>query len=428
MTANSVNGGGIPVSAVPGSMHGLRVVEVGTSVAGPMCGQILGDLGAEVIKVERIGHGDDTRSWAPPFWDGVSTAFLGLNRNKRSLELDFKEPRGAEIMDKLIRSADVLIQNLRPGTLEKAGFSWERMRELNDRLVYAEMTGFGPAGPRAAEPAYDPLLQAYSGIVSMMPDTGQGPARVPLSILDKGTAFWGAIGILDALRRRDRDGVGSKVNVSLLNTALDWVSIGMLGRMAGNAPARNLGSGFPGVVPYGAFPTSDGHIFISAGSQRLWLRLLDALGVPELDSREGFGSNTDRAANRAEVDTALSEVTRAFTRDRINELLLAAGVPNSPVRSVGELPDDPQVRAIGALAPLPHPQVPGLTVVNLPVQVDGANLPHQTPPPLLGADTESVLGSLGFEADEIRGLLDAGVVATTEARAGRSVSDGTAVC
>ena len=407
----------IPTSDTPGSLHGLRVIEISTSVAGPMAAMILGDLGAEVVKVERVGHGDDTRAWNPPAWNGVSTAFLGLNRSKRSVELDYKDPRGKVILEDLVRSADVLVQNLRPGALAKAGFSWERLHELNPRLVYVEMTGFGTAGPMAGEPAYDPVLQAYSGIVAMMPAGEHGPSRVPLSILDKGTGMWAAIGALDALRRRDATGVGSLVDVSLLSTALDWVGGTIMNANAGNR-RENLGSGFPGMVPYGAFPTSDGHIFISAGNQKLWLLLVEAMGVTELNDRPGFGSNGDRSANRAEVEAAVGAVTRRFTRDDLSALLTRAGVPNAPIRPASELPGDAQVQAIGGIRDIPHPRVPDFRTVALPIQVDGAHLPAPTAPPLLGADTRDVLAGLGYDDAAIDELVAAGVVAETEVATG----------
>jgi crotonobetainyl-CoA:carnitine CoA-transferase CaiB-like acyl-CoA transferase len=400
-----------------GSLQGLTVIEMSTSVAGPMTGQILGDLGADVIKLERVGRGDDTRNWAPPYWNGVSTAFLGLNRNKKSLELDFKDPRGLEILEELLRGADVLVQNLRPGALEKAGLSWDRLRELNPRLVYCDITGYGPEGPRAQDPAYDPLLQAYTGIVSMMPTTDSGPARVPLSILDKGTAHWAVIGIMEALRHRDLTGEGRHVGVSLLHTALEWVSGGLMSTRAGSPPHGNLGSGHPGVVPYGAFPASDGHIFISAGNQTLWTRLLNAVEAPELDAREGFGSNPGRAARREEVNTALSEVTSRFDRAELMRRLTSAGVPNAPVRTLPEVLEDPQVAAVDALATLPHPKIDDLEVVNLPIRFDGACPPHRSAPPLLGADTLDVLATAGVGPDEARALLAAGVVGATEAPA-----------
>lgn len=399
----------IPVSQTPGSLHGLRVIEISTSVAGPMAAMILGDLGAEVVKVERIGAGDDTRNWNPPAWNGVSTAFLGLNRNKRSLELDYKAPRGKAILEELVRSADVLIQNLRPGAIEAAGFGWERLQELNPRLVYVEMTGFGPVGPMAGEPAYDPVLQAYSGIVAMMPPTEDGPMRVPLSILDKGTGMWAAIGVFDALRRREQTGKGSLVNVSLLNTALDWVGGSIMNANAGNKREK-LGSGFPGMVPYGAFPASDGHVFISAGNQKLWLQLIGAMGVPELNDRPGFGSNGDRSANRAEVEAAVREATSRFGRDELSALLTRARVPNAPIRPASELPGDPQVQAIGGIRTIPHPDIPDFRTVALPIQVDGAQLPIQSAPPELGADTRAVLASLGYDDADVAVLLGEGIV------------------
>lgn len=404
--------------SVPGSMVGLRVVELGTSVAGPTTGQILGDLGAEVIKVERIGTGDDTRGWAPPYWGSEPMAFLGLNRNKKSLALDFKSEQGAEVLERLLRSADVLVQNLRPGALAKAGFDTERLRELNPRLVYCEMSGFGPVGPRASEPAYDPLLQAYSGIVSML-DTGEGPPmRVPLSILDKGTGMWAVIGILDALRRRDQTGEGSHVEVSLLQTAVSWVDQKVMGARAGNPAPRNLGSGHAGVVPYGAFPVKEGYVFISAGNQTLWLRLIDALGAHHLLERPGFGSNPERAERRAEVNEAVSAATRVFEAADLLARLAKAGVPSAPVRPVHEVADDPQVQAVGLVTPLPHPQVPELEVINLPVTFDGAYLPHQCPPPELGQHTAAVLAELGFSAGEVDGMLSDGVVGSAAATVG----------
>jgi len=412
----------IPISDAPGSLAGLRVVEISTSVAGPTAAMILGELGAEVVKVERVGAGDDTRHWNPPAWNDVSTAFLGMNRAKRSVELDYKDERGKAVLERLIGSADVLIQNLRPGALAKAGFSWERLQELNPRLIYVEMTGFGTVGPMAQEPAYDPVLQAYSGIVAMMPPNESGPSRVPLSILDKGTGMWAALGVMDALRRRDTTGQGSLVNVSLLGTALDWVSGTVMNAVAGNKREK-LGSGFPGMVPYGCFPTSDGHVFISAGNQKLWLQLLEALGAPELDQQPGFGSNGARSANRAAVETAIGELTRRHKRDELSALLTRHRVPNAPIRPASELPDDPQVQAIGGLRAIPHPQVPEFRSVTIPIQVNGEQLPTPAAPPLLGADTRDVLAGLGYDETQVKELLADGVVAETEAASTSEAAD-----
>lgn len=394
----------------PGSLDGVRVVEITTSVAGPLVGQILGDLGADVIKVERVGAGDDTRAWAPPAWDGESIAFLHLNRNKRSIELDYKDERGKKILTELLRSADVLVQNLRPGALAKAGFTPEFLAELNPRLIYCDMTGFGRTGPKADEPAYDPLLQAYSGIIDMM-GTGDGPPkRVPLSVLDKGTGMWAVIGIFDALRRRDQTGKGSHVGVSLLETAVTWVHANLMGALAGNGKPKNLGSGHAGVVPYGAFPTSDGYIFMSAGNQTLWTRFCNATGAEELLTRDGFGSNPERSANRAVVEAAVSDVTRRFTVAELLDRLNVAGVPCSAVNSVPDLVDDPQVKALGLVEPLEHHSIDNFEVVNLPVTFDGVYPPHRNAPPALGADTADILTDLGLPGEEIDALRADGVI------------------
>ncbi|MCA0328980.1 MAG: CoA transferase [Actinobacteria bacterium] len=398
-----------------GSMRGLRVVEISTSVAGPLVGQILGDLGADVVKVERVGAGDDTRAWAPPVWDEQSVIFLGLNRNKRSLELDYKDPRGAEVLERLIASADVLVQNLRPGALAKAGFAHDRLRALNPRLVHCDMSGFGPQGPRKDDPAYDPLLQAYSGIVDMVSSGDGPPVRVPLSVLDKGTGMWAVIGILDALRRRDQTGEGSHVEVSLLQTALSWVNAGLMSARAGNQPRERLGSGHDGVVPYGAFPVSDGYVFLSAGNQVLWTRFCRATGAEDLLGREGFASNPERSANRRTVEAAVGDVTSRFDAATLLALLADAGVPASRVNKVEDMAHDEQALATGMLERLPHPIVADLEVVNLPMTFDGQYPAHTCAPPLLGADTRAVLADLGYDEAGIDALLSSDVVAATSA-------------
>ncbi|MFY9634165.1 MAG: CoA transferase [Cellulosimicrobium cellulans] len=393
------------------SLTGLRVIEIGTSVAAPFGAQILGDMGAEVVKIERHGTGDDTRNWAPPEWNGQSIAFLSFNRNKKSVVLDYKTESGRKVLEELVASADVLIQNLRPGALAKAGFGAERLRELNPKLIYCEMSGYGHTGPRAMQPAYDPLLQAYSGIVSITGDDGGAPARVPVSLLDMGTGMWMALAVYEALRRRDRSGEGCHVQLSLLQTALTWLTSPMIGQAAGNPVPQRLGSGFRGVVPYGAFPTSDGYVFISAGNNDIWLRLVKAIGAEDLHQREGFGTNPDRNRNRHAVIEALSARTSRFTLDEIVPLLASAGVPHSPVNTMDRVIKDEQVQAIGMLQPLPHPAIEDMQLVNLPMTFDGAYPALTKTPPQLGEDTAEVLASLGLAQQDIDALFADGTVA-----------------
>lgn len=401
----------MPVTdTTPGSLDGLRVLEIGTSVAAPFATQILGDLGAEILKIERKGTGDDTRSWAPPDWNDQAVNFLYLNRNKKSVVLDYKTPHGRELLERLLVSADVLVQNLRPGALAKAGFTAERLAELNPGLIYCELSGYGPTGPRASQPAYDPLIQAYSGIVSITGHDESGPARVPISALDMGTGMWAVIAVYEALRRRERDGRGCHVQLSLLQTALMWMSPSLMTVDAGHDSPGRLGSGLAGVVPYGAFPATDGDVFISAGNQDTWERLLTAIGAEELNQLEGFTSNEERVRNRPRVETELGKKTRQFTVVELVRRLLAASVPHSPVRRVAEVLTDEQVTAIGQIQPLPHDTVDDLRVVSLPVTFDGRYPRLEKAPPALGADTVAVLTGLGLTPDEIDGLLTAGAV------------------
>ena len=407
-------GGHTNFATSPGSLGGLRVVEVGTSIAAPYGTQILGDMGAEVIKVERRGAGDDTRSWAPPSWHDESIAFLSFNRNKKSLALDYKTDRGKEVLRALIASADVLVQNLRPGALAKAGFDAETLAELNPRLINCDLSGFGPTGPRAGQPAYDPLLQAYSGIVSITGEDGRDPVRVPVSLLDMGTGMWTVIAVYEALRRREQTGRGSHVQLSLLQTAMTWMSGPLMGASAGNPPPQRLGSGFRGAVPYGAFPTADGHVFISCGNDRLFRSLLAAIDAEELGERLGFATNPERLAHRDEVNGAVSERTSTFGTDELVKRLERAGVPHSPVQTVDQVVDDEQVKAIGMITPLPHPRVEALQVLQLPMTFDGAYPALRTSPPDLGEDTVAVLDDLGYDDDAVARLVADGVVGTDD--------------
>ncbi|HEY1706604.1 MAG TPA: CoA transferase [Trebonia sp.] len=375
-----------------GSLEGVRVVDLTMSVAGPFTTQILGDLGADVIKVERPPGGDDTRRWGPPFWGSDSPSFLGLNRNKRSLVLDLKDEDDQATLTRLLDEADILVQNMRPGTLARYGFGYEALRARNPRLVYCEITGYGPAGPLKDRPAYDPLMQAFSGLMSLTGEEGRAPARIPASILDQGTAMWSVIGILDALRRRDETGEGSLVQTSLLETALNWLPTQFLGYFADGTVPPRLGSGTIGIAPYGAFPAADGWFIIAAGNDNLWRRLCDAIGRADLLDDSRFTGNPDRVAHRAELTRELSATTETKDAGHWLSVLTDAGVPASPIQTIDQVVAHEQVQALGAFIPVPHPAIEDFRVVATPIRVDGGYYPVRLPPPALGEGTGEIPG------------------------------------
>jgi crotonobetainyl-CoA:carnitine CoA-transferase CaiB-like acyl-CoA transferase len=367
-----------------GSLTGIRVLDVTTSVAGPFATLVLGDLGADVLKVERPGSGDDTRHWGPPFWNGESPHFTALNRNKRSVALDLKDPADAATFGRLVDTADVLVQNLRPGALARAGFGYADAARRNPRLVYCDITGYGSGGPLSDRPAYDPLMQAFSGLMSMTGEEGGPPARIPVSILDQGTGMWAAIAVLDALRERDRTGAGTHLEVSLLGTALMWQPAQLGNHFAdGTVPGR-LGSGTIGIYPYAAFPTADGWIVVAAGNQSLWLRLCVVLDRPDLPADPRFAGNPDRVAHREELFAELAKALADRTSAEWVAALETAGVPCAPIHTLDQVVRHEQVTAIEAIGPVPHPRVPDFRTVRLPLRNRGRYPGLRRPAPQLG--------------------------------------------
>ncbi len=268
--------------AVSLPLEGVVVADLTQNVAGPFCTQILGDMGAEVIKVERPGRGDDARAWAPPYWGKESATFLALNRNKKSLALDLKSPGGLEILHRLVSRADVFVQSLRPGAIDELGLDFAGATRLNARIIYCSITAFGVRGPLSHLPGYDPLMQAYSGLMSVNGHPGQEPARVGTSIVDMGTGMWAALGVVAALRQRDATGRAVEVTTALFETALMWMSYHAMGYLGSGAVPAAQGSGTAMIAPYQAFPTADGFAMIGAASDALFTRLAAALGCPEL--------------------------------------------------------------------------------------------------------------------------------------------------
>ena len=385
-------------------LEGTIVVDLTQNVAGPFCTQVLGDMGAEVIKVERPGRGDDARAWAPPYWGRESAVFMAFNRNKKSLALDLKAEGGLEILRRLVARADVFVQSLRPGAIDELGLDFAGAARINPRIVYCSVTAFGTDGPLAHLPGYDPLMQAYGGLMSVNGHPGAEPARVGTSIVDMGTGMWAALGIVAALREQDRTGRAIEVTTALFETALMWVSYHALGWLGSGEIPQPQGSGTAMIAPYQAFPTADGYAMIAAGSDALFRRLADALNDPELAADPRFADNPSRVRNREPLVRAVAERTRALKTDDLLERLRAAGVPAAPILTVDRVVDEPQTAASGILVSAPHPRLPDYRSVGLPIRWDAQRPGVRRVPPLLGEHSADVLTWLGYTLDDVRNL------------------------
>ena len=372
-------------------LEGLRVIEVGQALAGPLAGVMMADMGADVIKVEKPDGGDDARAWGPPFGpDGeTSLYFHSQNRNKRSVSLDLKAAKDVEELHRLCETADILIQNLRPGVVEELGIGPAAMLARHPRLVYCSIWAFGAVGPMRMKPGFDPLLQAYGGMMSVTGRPEDPPTFCGASINDKATGMFTVIGALAALRRRDITGKGGLVDTSLFETAVHWVEGQVNNHIAtGDVPKRH-GTGGAVIVPYQVFETADRPICLAAGNDRLWVRCAQVLGHPEWGSDPRFARGRDRVKHKAALLPLIAEVLRSRTRAQWIEALEAAGVPCSPVNDIGELAASEQFATVGIMQSLPES---GVRVVGLPISFDGERPRSARPAPRVGQHNGEVLG------------------------------------
>ncbi len=389
-------------------MIDVRVCDLTQNLAGPLCAQILGDLGADVIKVEAPG-GDPGRAWGPPFWGTDSTLFLSANRNKRSIILDLKNSEGRGILHRIAKESDVLVQSARFGVPERLEYDYETIRALREDIIYMAISAYGDRGPMRELPGYDPLMQAFSGIMSVTGNPGAPPSRVGGSVVDFGTGMWSAIAILSALRTRDATGEGAKLDAALLDTAVGWVSYHMMGYLATGDVPGPMGSAMDSIVPYQGFQTADGSVMISGGSDRIFVRLCEALRLGELGADPRFLTNPDRVANRDELIEILENQIKSHTTDDLLELLNDHAVPCSPIQNMAEVAAHPQVAEAGLLPMAAHPEVPDYQDVALPLRVDGERPRGVRPPPAAGEHTSEVLAELGYTEGEVQGFFERGV-------------------
>jgi crotonobetainyl-CoA:carnitine CoA-transferase CaiB-like acyl-CoA transferase len=395
----------------PGPLNGVRVVELCHVMAGPVCGLMLADMGAEVIKVERPPHGDDTRSITPPVVNGESAAFLMLNRNKRGIAIDLKHPQGRDIIKRLVRSADVVTENFRSGTLDRLGLGYDELRKDNPGLIYCAISGFGRTGPYAQRGGFDLVAQGMAGLLSI---TGEGPGRAPVKcgppITDITAGMLAAMGVAAAYADRLRTGKGRMVDTSLFEAGIAhtyWHSAVCFA--TGDSPGP-LGSGHPLSAPYQALKASDGWITIGASNQSNWLRVVEVLGAPHLAADKRFINNSDRMAHLPELIAALNEILGTRSVADWLARLEAAGVPAGPVLSINQMHADPQAKARAMVMEVPHPRGGTVKTIGAPVKFSDSPYPVSRPAPLLGEHTSAVLAELGYGEQEVNEFTASGAV------------------
>jgi crotonobetainyl-CoA:carnitine CoA-transferase CaiB-like acyl-CoA transferase len=388
-----------------GALDGLRVLDLTRILAGPLCTQMLGDMGADVIKVEPPGAGDDTRTWGPPFVNGESAYFLGVNRNKRSLTLNMGVKAGQDVLAQLVKKADVLVENFKLGTLEKWGITNAWLEKNAPRVVRCSITGYGSSGPDAALPGYDFILQAESGLMSICGEPDGTPTKYGVAIVDVVTGLYACNAILAALAARNRTGRGQHVELCLYDSG-----IAMLINVASNylitgRDARRFGNGHPSIVPYTTYPTADGLIAVAVGNDGQFARFAETVGHAEWGRDPRFAKNPDRVTNREALDDLIAQALKREPSAAWIGKLRAAGVPCGPINSVAEALTDPHTLARDMVRTVKHPTVGDLKMVGMPFRFSGTPETIRRAPPLLGQHTEEVLGAeLGLSAERIAQL------------------------
>lgn len=383
-------------------LAGIRVLELARILAGPWAGQLLADLGAEVIKVERPGAGDDTRTWGPPWVTDAKGESWGAayyhacNRGKRSIAIDFESGEGRDVVRRLAAESDVVIENFKVGGLARYGLDHASLRTVNPRLVTCSITGFGQDGPYAARAGYDFMIQGMAGIMDVTGDPAGEPQKVGVAVADIFTGVYAAVGILAALRRRDMTGEGGHVDMALLDTAVAILANQAMNYLVSGKAPRRLGNAHPNIVPYQVFEVMDGHVIVAVGNDGQYQKFCAVIGAMDLAAEAVYQRNGDRVRLRAELIPKLAPRVKLFARDDLLARLEAVGVPAGPINTIADVFDDPQVVARGLRGTLSDANGSSVPTVASPIVIDGERMIADRPSPMLGADTASVLAALGL--------------------------------
>jgi crotonobetainyl-CoA:carnitine CoA-transferase CaiB-like acyl-CoA transferase len=391
-------------------LENVKIIDLSRILSGPYCTMTLADLGAEVIKVE-APSGDDTRKWGPPFVNGESAYFLSVNRNKKSIVLNLKTGEGREILLKLVKDADVVVENFRPGTLDRLGIGFETLKSVNPGIILASISGYGQTGPYSQKPGYDVIAQGFGGLTSVTGEPGKPPVKAGFSVADIGTGMWAVIGIQAALLARSRTGEGQWIDVSLVDTMISWHTY-----LAGNyfASGKNpepQGGAHPNIVPYQLFESADGYFNIAVGNENLWARFCTVIGMADLKDHPDYATNSDRVINRDKLVPLLQDVFHTKTTKEWVAELEAASIPCGPVLKFSEIFEDPHVLAREQVVEVQHPTAGKVKMTGIPIKLSGTPGEIKSAPPILGQDTREILSSLsGFTDAQIDALERGGVV------------------
>ena len=394
-----------------GPLAGIRVIDMTRILAGPFCTMNLGDMGAEIIKIEQPGRGDDTRGWGPPFAGDQAAYFLGVNRNKKSVTLNLKDERAQRLLGDLLRNADIIIENFKPGTLDSWGFSSDWFRSETPQLIHCAITGYGDKGPKGGMPGYDFLLQAESGLMSVTGEENGGAQKLGVAIVDVCTGQYAAMCILAALNARRVNGRGQRVDLSLFNTSLSMLINVASNYLVGNDSPARYGNGHPNIVPYRDFTCSTGEIALAVGNDMQFKNLSRVLDHPEWAEDERFKNNADRVNNRVECDGAIGAILSTNSADYWIDLFQREGIPCGKINTVEEALESEQAKANAMVMELEHATAGFIKMLGIPYKFSETSVGLNLPPPLLGEHTKEILESLAnLDEEQIKDLSDNGVI------------------